>query len=63
MPLLCCARASVQNSGGALEDVEVVHNGGAAKVEHVLALAAIAGTAALPATDVRQGVLHRDPLA
>src|SRR5437763_8446897 len=34
-----------------------------AQVEEVLALAAIAGTAALPAANMRQGVFHRDVLA
>jgi hypothetical protein len=40
-----------------------VHDGGAAEIEQVLPFASIAGAAALPATDVRQGVLHCHALA
>src|SRR4051812_14542820 len=43
--------------------MEVVDDGGAAQVEQVLAFAAVAGAAALPAADVGEAVLDRDPLA
>src|SRR6187401_2729062 len=45
------------------EDVEVVDDGAASEVEEVLAGAAIAGAAPLPATDVSEGVLDGDPFA
>jgi hypothetical protein len=51
--------------GGVLacDDVEVADDSGAAQVEQVLAGAAVAGAAALPMSDVGQGVLDLDPLA
>jgi hypothetical protein len=43
--------------------VQVVDDRGAAKVEQVLALAQVAGAAALPVADLGQGVLDRDAFA
>jgi hypothetical protein len=43
--------------------VEVVDHCDAAQVEQVLALAEVAGAAALPVADVGQGVFDRGPLA
>jgi hypothetical protein len=45
------------------DDVEVVDDRDPAQVEQVLALAEVAGTTALPAPEVGQGVLDLDPLA
>jgi hypothetical protein len=49
--------------GLAGDDVEVADDGDPAKVEEVLAGAAVAGAAALPVADVGEGVLDRDALA
>ena len=51
------------SKAGVTEDVEILDHGTAAQVEHVLAWATIAGAAALPVADMRQGVLDGDPLA
>ncbi len=45
----------------ALEHVEVVDDGAAAEVKEGLAAAAVARPPALPPSDMRQGMLHRDP--
>jgi hypothetical protein len=45
------------------DDVEVVDHRDSAKVEQVLSRAEVAGTPALPAADMSQGVLDLDPLA
>ena len=47
----------------ALKDVQIMDDRDTAQVEEILALAAIAGTATLPAANMRQGVFHRDALA
>ena len=45
------------------DDVQVVDDRAAAKVEQVLALAEVAGAAALPVAELGQGVFDRDALA
>jgi len=43
--------------------VEILHDGRATEVDEVLAAAAVAGAAALPVTDVGEGVLDGDAFA